>query len=194
MLGPSASHRTEGPVRGPLARSPPPGSSTMNRVRREGRGKPMRARVVALAAGMALLGSLGGWRLAGASPDAARVIRLVAMDGEDTSVDLGEVGPSQGDMFVFSRPVFDEDGIEVGTAADACILTDAVAVVYSCNPVITLTNGAITIEGAFSFLNPVFDFSVTGGTGAYLSVSGTAHIEIVSTEPPLTKITLSLSK
>lgn len=154
----------------------------------------MRARVLAIVALVALLGIVGGWRLAGASPNAARTIKLVAMDGEDTVVDLGVVGSSQGDMFVFSRPVFDPDGNEVGTAADACILTDAVAVVYSCNPVISLTDGTITIEGAFSFLNPEFDFSITGGTGVYQSVKGTAHIEIVSTEPPLTKITLSLSR
>jgi hypothetical protein len=129
---------------------------------------------------------------AGRSPDLT--LRFRAMDGIDSVLDLGDPGPSQGDEFIFSRPMFDESGNEVGTAADACIQTDPATGAYSCTAALSFDNASISIQGSFTFSSPEFDFAVTGGTGVYQNVRGVAHIKLVSQEPPLTELTLFLSR
>src|SRR5688572_8462351 len=76
---------------------------------------------------VALLLAVVSLPAAGASPSAARssadddveVIRVTAIDVQDTFLDLGEPGDSLGDQSVFSQDLF-RQGAKVGTAGVVC--------------------------------------------------------------------------
>ncbi|TMC84877.1 MAG: hypothetical protein E6J22_20555 [Chloroflexi bacterium] len=97
---------------------------------------------------------------------------LVKFIGQDTFLDLGAPGPSQGDEEILHDLVFSPDGrTQVGYDGGSCVLFDVAKPEENCTLTYSLPGGDITTQ----FLNsppPAKIFAVTGGTGTYRNVRG----------------------
>jgi hypothetical protein len=112
------------------------------------------------------------------------VIRVTAVDVQDTFLDLGEPGESLGDQSVFSQDLF-RRGEKVGTAGVVCTLVrvdTGVSATVQCIGTAELPRGQITIQGLLTFTNgpSTFQVAITGGTGRYRTAHGVAIVEEVS--------------
>jgi hypothetical protein len=129
---------------------------------------------------------------ASASPSAGRssddddvdVIRVTAVDAQDTFLDLGEPGDSLGDQSVFSQDLF-RKGEKVGTAGVVCTLVrlePMVSATAQCVATAELPRGQITLQGLLTFTDgpSTFRIAITGGTGRYRTAHGVAIVEEVS--------------
>ena len=108
-----------------------------------------------------------------ASPAATTHLQfLVNFIGQDTFLDLGAPGPSQGDEFIFHDLVFTPDGrTQVGHDGGSCVIFDVAIPEENCTLTFSLPGGDIMTQ----FLNsppPAKTFAVTGGTGIYRNVRG----------------------
>jgi hypothetical protein len=101
---------------------------------------------------------------------------LVKFIGQDTFLDLGAPGPSQGDEFIFHDLVFTPDGrTQVGHDGGMCVIFDVAKSEENCTLTFSLPGGDITTQ----FLNsppPAKTFAVTGGTGTYRNVRGQGEL------------------
>jgi hypothetical protein len=89
--------------------------------------------------------------------------------------DLGDPGPSPGDLIVF-RDALLRDGAPVGDEVGSCVLVDA-ELTANCTGIVRL-DGRGTI--AFSFVNappPHKVLAVTGGSGAFDTVRGQGTLD-----------------
>jgi hypothetical protein len=97
---------------------------------------------------------------------------LVKFIGQDTFLDLGAPGPSQGDEEILHDLVFTPNGrTQVGYDGGSCVLFDVAKPEENCTLTYSLPGGDITTQ----FLNsppPTKIFAVTGGTGTYRNVRG----------------------
>ena len=112
------------------------------------------------------------------------VIRLTAIDAQDTFLDLGEPGDSLGDQSVFSQDLF-RRGEKVGTSGVVCTivhLEPMVSATAQCVGTAELPRGQITFQGLLTFTNgpSTFRLAITGGTGRYRTAHGVAIVEEVS--------------
>ena len=101
---------------------------------------------------------------------------LVKFIGQDTFLDLGAPGPSQGDEMVLHDLVFTPDGrTQVGYDGGSCVFFDLAKPEENCTVTYSLPGGEITTQ----FLNsppPAKTFAVTGGTGTYRNVRGQGEL------------------
>ena len=101
---------------------------------------------------------------------------LVKFIGQDTFLDLGAPGPSQGDEMVLHDLVFTPDGrTQVGYDGGSCVFFDLAKPEENCTVTYSLPGGEITTQ----FLNsppPAKTFAVTGGTGVYRNVRGQGEL------------------
>jgi hypothetical protein len=101
---------------------------------------------------------------------------LVKFIGQDTFLDLGAPGPSQGDEFIFHDLVFTPDGrTQVGYDGGSCVIFDVAKPEENCTLTFSLPGGDIMTQ----FLNsppPAKTFAVTGGTGSYRNVRGQGEL------------------
>jgi hypothetical protein len=90
-------------------------------------------------------------------------------------VDLGDPGPSPGDLLVFASTLANQGGTPVGDLHIACTQNfDQVAV---CVGIFNLSGrGKISVDASPVFPNPTVGM-VTGGTGEFQNVRGEAHID-----------------
>ncbi len=146
----------------------------------------MRTKLWALVLAVAVLGFvLGGavvsLRPASTSAAATSVATthlkfLVKFIGQDTFLDLGAPGPSQGDEFILHDLVFTPDGrTQVGHDGGSCVIFDVAKSEENCTVTYSLPGGEITVQ----FLNsppPAKPFAVTGGTGIYRNVRGQGEL------------------
>src|ERR1700754_3411819 len=104
--------------------------------------------------------------------DSAIVLRTIADAnvGTKTPVDLGEHGPSQGDIFVFDQPLLNEQHKAIGNNAGFCI-TVRPGVFSQCQWTLQLNDGTITIGGQEAETGPS-TLPVIGTTGAYEQYRG----------------------
>ena len=101
---------------------------------------------------------------------------LVKFIGQDTFLDLGAPGPSQGDEFILHDLVFTTDGrTQIGHDGGMCVIFDVAKSEENCTVTYSLPSGDITTQ----FLNsppPAKTFAVTGGTGTYRNVRGQGEL------------------
>jgi hypothetical protein len=97
---------------------------------------------------------------------------LVKFIGQDTFLDLGAPGPSQGDEMILHDLVFTPDGsTQVGYDGGSCVFFDLAKPEENCTVTFSLPGGNIMTQ----FLNsppPAKTLSVTGGTGTYRNARG----------------------
>ena len=103
-------------------------------------------------------------------------------------VDLGDPGPSPGDLLVFASTLANQAGTPIGDLHIACTQSfDRVAV---CVGIFNLSGrGKLSVDASPVFPNPTIGM-ITGGTGEFQNVRGEAHID---PQPDgTTKITFNL--
>lgn len=106
-----------------------------------------------------------------------KTIRLEEGPGQETHLDLGKRGRSQGDEDIFSGKLKDvRTGKRAGETNGRCVLTDPDGDEQVCVEVFKLEGGSIIVEGS----NAIGEegekednvSAVTGGTGRYQNVRG----------------------
>jgi len=101
---------------------------------------------------------------------------LVKFIGQDSFLDLGPPGPSQGDEMILHDLVFTPDGrTQVGYDGGSCVFFDLAKPEENCTVTFSLPAGTIMTQ----FLNsppPAKTFAVTGGTGIYRNVRGQGEL------------------
>jgi hypothetical protein len=139
-----------------------------------------------LAAGGALTLALAGAGTAYASygygGDHVRTIKLTEASAtvKPALVDLGQPGPTPGDLVVLKDGLNFPDGSHAGDFVQSCTLvtpgTNPFDSTYDCAGSMTLAGGTITMHGPF---NPALAqqlAAVTGGTGLYRDARGDIDI------------------
>jgi hypothetical protein len=116
----------------------------------------------------------------------ADTFTVVVVPNEEQQVDLGEEGPSIGDLYVFSGPLFDEaEDTQLGRADGQCMTTSSpgpsAEARWACNVTSTFVEereGAeIDAQGVGRIEAEDVVFAVTGGTGDFRDTRGQATFE-----------------
>ncbi len=142
----------------------------------------MRTKLWALVLAVAILGFVMGGILVSLRPTSTSAVSssvgtthlhfLVKFIGQDTFLDLGAPGPSQGDEMILHDLVFTPDGrTQVGYDGGSCVFFDVTKPEENCTVTFSLPGGNITTQ----FLNsppPAKTLAVTGGTRTYRNVRG----------------------
>lgn len=124
------------------------------------------------------------------------VIELVATcTAINDFVDVGPVGPSPGDIYVYVDELFTPDlSVKVGTATGSCNLVDPASGSCAGTFVLEFPDGTITISGILYNVPGVTSVgAITGSTGRYRGVSGEATVELGSICGPH-EVTLILTR
>ena len=139
-----------------------------------------------IAAGGALTLALtaGGTAYAsyGSGGDHVRTIKLTeaAATVKPAIVDLGQPGPSAGDLVVIKDGVNFQDGAHAGDFVQTCTLvtpgTNPFDSTYDCSGTLSLATGQITMHGSFNPSLAQQLAAVTGGTGVYRGARGDIDI------------------
>jgi hypothetical protein len=113
-------------------------------------------------------------------------VRVLSMNTEEASVDVGEPDFSLGDEFVFTSDLT-KRGTSVGHTGVVCTVTSVERSESQCVGTASFSKGQITIQGLLAGEPERFEFPITGGTGAYEGASGTLAVTTLSdTEELLT--------
>jgi hypothetical protein len=123
-----------------------------------------------------------------------QVIRLVAKGGQETSIDLGKKGFSQGDQEIVALSLF-RDGKRVGEAGNLCqfVRVTKASATDLCQVDMSLPQGQLTAHGLVRSTPAgpgTFYLAITGGTGAYQSAHG--QVKVTATTTSKVPITLYL--
>lgn len=96
---------------------------------------------------------------------------------QQTVIDLGEPGESQGDMIVFTGSLSDPEGTASGKSSGFCITTDVEEKLSECVWTYHFAEGSITIAGTEPDLgaNTEIHMPIVGGTGDYAGARGLIH-------------------
>lgn len=96
---------------------------------------------------------------------------------QQTVIDLGEPGESQGDMIVFTGALSDSEGTANGKSSGFCITTDVEEKLSECVWTYHFAEGSITIAGTEPDLgaNTEIHMPIVGGTGDYAGARGLIH-------------------
>ncbi len=149
----------------------------------------MKKKFLALGIATALLGLVvGAVSLASASPDitSAQTIKLTGNITQFTPLDLGATGQSQGDEFIFSGTLKNEDATQVGTFGGYVVaVTTGTSGQGEGLVTFSLSGGQITFQNLQPLVpppavSPPFESAVTGGTGIYQNVRGEARVKETS--------------
>ena len=120
-------------------------------------------------------------------------VRVLSTNTEEAFVDVGEPGFSLGDSFVFTSDLT-KHGRLVGHTGVVCTITSTAREESQCVGTARLRSGQITIQGLVAGEPEVFEFAITGGTGAYTGAEGTLVVkEIPDTDPTQELLTFYLS-
>jgi hypothetical protein len=106
------------------------------------------------------------------------------------SIDLGNAGPSPGDVLVFRSALFDRTNIErVGDLNIAC--TESFGVHHICRGIFRIFGeGKLSVDALPRFRNPTTGI-VTGGSGQFRLARG--DVDIQPQEDGTTRITFHLT-
>ena len=142
---------------------------------------PKSARVLTIAATVAVSVLVVGAATAAATPDSAEddgtrgggdevTLRFDVETSPFNYTDLGEPGPSAADVIVFHDTLF-RDGRQVGHEVGSCVVVEPSGL-SNCSAVVTL-DGQGTITYAFENAPPPEKtLAITGGTGEFRSAGG----------------------
>lgn len=111
----------------------------------------------------------------------SQVLRFQSVLVEETPIDVGPAGPSQGDQLVqFHRLM--KKGKQVGSDSAVCTLVrvTAAALTNQCRVVFRVPRGQITGQAMTRFTEDTEAIvgAITGGTGNYRRAHGTATIRL----------------
>jgi hypothetical protein len=113
-------------------------------------------------------------------------VRVLSTNTEEAFVDVGEPDFSLGDSFVFTSDLT-KHGKKVGHTGVVCTVTSTAREESQCVGTASLRRGQITIQGLLAGEPEVFEFAITGGTGAYEGAEGTLVVrELSDTQELLT--------
>lgn len=140
--------------------------------------------ITALAVGVALVFCSGA--TAGAANDSPKHFTLYNHDTHQAFLDLGDPGPSVGDLYVFGGDVSEQQGgTPIGRLAGQCTTISDTEML--CTSSFTVNGGQISFQALVDvtvfFAGQPFEFAVTGGTGPYRKARGTVIGQILP-EPP----------
>jgi hypothetical protein len=160
----------------------------------------MMRRKSALALAAALVLAIGSITVAfassggGSADHRVQVIRLVAKGVQETNVDLGKKGFSQGDQELVALNLF-RGGKKIGEAGNLCqfVRVTKASAADLCQVDMSLPAGQITTGGLVRSTPAgpgTFFLAITGGTGAYQTAHG--QVKITATTTNQVPITLYL--
>lgn len=114
--------------------------------------------------------------------DRVEVIELQLKDLEYESVDLGEAGPSLGDMSVYCATAV-ENGRDVGRGAGTSQVVHVGGGKVTSQAVITLElkRGSLTMQSLRPEEASSLDMAITGGTGAFKDARGSVRYWDINT-------------
>jgi hypothetical protein len=138
----------------------------------------MRKKLLVIAAATTLLGLALGTRAASASGSdpAGETIDLAVKFVNDNPLDLPPQGPSQGDQLIFYDLLFNNSGKQVGYSAGSCTIANLDPVVAACAVTSQLPGGQIATQFLTTPGPAPKIVAVTGGTGSYRNVRGSARL------------------
>jgi hypothetical protein len=115
--------------------------------------------------------------------DNARTIKLTeaGATAKPAIVDLGDKGPSAGDLVVVKDGLNFENGSHAGDFTQTCTLVtpgpNPFASAYECTGSAALATGTITFAGPFDPSKAEQLAAVTGGTGVYRAARGDVDVQ-----------------
>jgi Allene oxide cyclase barrel like domain len=124
--------------------------------------------------------------------DGAQIIQLLAKTVQQTTLDLGEQGISQGDRIVFHEEL-SRNGRRVGEDGGDCVVVriEGPALKAQCSVSFSLSEGQITGQGLVTIGSATTNtLAVTGGTGRFLTAHGEMLVE--EREPNVFRYTITL--
>jgi hypothetical protein len=127
----------------------------------------------------------------GSAEHRVQVISLLAKGGQETNLDLGKKGFSQGDQEVVALTLF-RDGKKIGEAGNLCqfVRVTEASAADLCQVDMSLPAGQITAHGLVTSTPAgpgTYLLAITGGTGAYQTAHGQVKITATATnEVPIT--------
>ena len=111
--------------------------------------------------------------------DEQRTIRVVSIQEEVESLDLGAEGESIGDQFIFTSKLL-KGGEQVGHDGVVCTIVSLERQEAQCVATAWFSGGQITVQGLISFAEEPPALPITGGSGKYEGAEGELHIRTVS--------------
>jgi len=129
-----------------------------------------------VACAIAIVATIGvGRTLASPAKSGTETLVIIQSLPRQQLVDLGDPGPSPGDLLVFASTLANQAGTPIGDLHIACTQNfDQVAV---CVGIFNLPRrGKLSVDASPVFPNPTVGM-VTGGTGEFQNVRGEAHID-----------------
>jgi hypothetical protein len=111
--------------------------------------------------------------------DGSQTVQVLSTNTEEAFVDVGKTDFSLGDSFVFTSKLT-KHGHKVGHTGVVCTITSTAREESQCVGTASLRRGQITIQGLLAGEPEVFDFPITGGTGAYEGAEGTLVVREIS--------------
>jgi hypothetical protein len=142
------------------------------------------SRILAVAAGLALLGGLVGWTSAAGTGPAT--VRVIDRQFGYTRVDVGRRGLSPGDSEIITTRLFNRRVTQgpIGSARFICTFTNGLN--RTCIVTIKLPKGQLVATGGVRF-RQFYSLAVVGGTGLYDNARGTLTV-IRTTRKPAREI------
>ena len=135
------------------------------------------AAVPVLAAGALLLGSG-----ASAQSPSTRTLSFKELERGATFVHIRNTKTKHeranlaGDLLAFTNPLADSTGKVVGKLSMTCVTTTGarnfVKSVITCNGVLAVADGTLTVQANVDLRTPTTTGAITGGTGAYAGARG----------------------
>ena len=140
----------------------------------------MKKLTLAVVLALALAGAAVAFASSGST--ATTVLHFHEPATNDSFVDTGTKGTSQGDYLAWDDKIRDvATGRFVGHVAGVCTLVDLAAQLFACSPVTyILPGGTIYVDGLFSGKGVAETDPIVGGTGKYADAHGTATVRAIS--------------
>ena len=142
------------------------------------------SRVLAIAAALAFVGAMIGWKSAAGTGPAT--IRVIDRQFGYTRVDVGRHGLSPGDSEVITTRIFNRKITDrpIGSGRSICTFTNGLN--RTCIATITLPKGQLVASGGVRY-RQFYHLAVIGGTGLYDNARGTMTV-IRTTRRPTREI------